>query len=254
MSEPRAIGVDVGSTTTKLAVVDGDGALLLHHVLSTSPAMAQQAATMVSSALAELGVQELPVVATGYGRHLVQDAARQVTEITCHARGVFHATGQVGTLIDIGGQDTKVINVGSRGRVVSFAMNDKCAAGTGRFLEVAAQRLHLDLDSFGAMAAQADREEAVSSTCVVFAESELISLLAQGVPLPPIARGLHRSLAQRVSALARGAGAQPPLMLSGGVARNPGVRALLAEELGMPVSVPPHPQLAGAWGAALLGL
>jgi predicted CoA-substrate-specific enzyme activase len=254
MSEARAIGVDVGSTTTKLAAVDAQGALLLHHVLPTAPAMGQQAATMVAAALGELGVQALPLVATGYGRHLVQDADRQVTEITCHARGVFHATGQVGTLIDIGGQDTKVINVGSRGRVVSFAMNDKCAAGTGRFLEVAAQRLQLELGAFGLMAEQAQGEEVLSSTCVVFAESELISLLAQGVPLPPIARGLHRSLARRVSALARGAGAQPPLLLSGGVARNPAVRALLEEELGTPVRVAPHPQLAGAWGAALLAL
>ncbi len=252
MSSVAALGVDLGSTTTKLVAVDAAGSLLLQRVEPTTPTMAQQAAAMVQGARDELSAPDVPLVATGYGRHLVDGAARQVTEITCHARGVFHATGQRGTLIDIGGQDTKVITIGAKGRVLSFAMNDKCAAGTGRFLEVAAQRLQLSLDDFGAVALEADVEEPLSSTCVVFAESEMISLLARGVPLAPIVRGLHRSLVRRVSALARGAGVQAPVFLSGGVARNPAVRALLEEELELSVTVPPHPQVAGAWGAALL--
>ncbi len=247
-----ALGIDLGSTTTKLAAVDAAGELLCRRVEPTTPTMAQQASELVAQARAELGAPSAPLVATGYGRHLVHGATRQVTEITCHARGVFHATGAPCTLIDIGGQDTKVITIGANGRVLSFAMNDKCAAGTGRFLEVAAQRLQLSLDDFGLVALEGLVEEPLSSTCVVFAESEMISLLARGVALAPIVRGLHRSLVRRVSALARGAGVQAPVLLSGGVARNPAVRALLEDELGLAVAVSPHPQLAGAWGAALL--
>ena len=254
MPAVAALGVDLGSTTTKLVAVDAAGALLLERVEPTAPTMAQQAAALVLQARMELSAPDAPLVATGYGRHLVQGAARQVTEITCHARGVFHATGQRGTLIDIGGQDTKVISIGPGGKVLSFAMNDKCAAGTGRFLEVAAQRLQLSLDAFGPVALEGEIEEPLSSTCVVFAESEMISLLARGVALAPIVRGLHRSLVRRVAALARGAGVRDPVLLSGGVARNPAVRALLEQELGLEVTVPPHPQVAGAWGAALLGL
>jgi len=249
-----AFGIDLGSTTTKLVAVDARGALLLERVEATAPTMAQQAEALVAEARAALSAPDAPLVATGYGRHLVASAQRQVTEITCHARGVFHATGRPCTLIDIGGQDTKVISVGARGKVLSFAMNDKCAAGTGRFLEVAAQRLQLSLDAFGPVALEGVEEEPLSSTCVVFAESEMISLLARGVALAPIVRGLHRSLVRRVAALARGAGVRDPVLLSGGVARNPAVRALLEDELGLAVTVPPHPQLAGAWGAALLSV
>jgi predicted CoA-substrate-specific enzyme activase len=252
MADAVSLGIDLGSTTTKLVAIAPSGAILLERVEPTAPAMAQQAAAMVAEARARLDAASAPLVATGYGRHLVEGASRQVTEITCHARGVFHTAGRPLTLIDIGGQDTKVISVGPAGRVLSFAMNDKCAAGTGRFLEVAAQRLQQSLDEFGPTALSAQAEEPLSSTCVVFAESEMISLLARGVALAPIVRGLHRSLVRRVAALARGAGVREPVLLSGGVARNPAVRALLAEELGLEVAVPPRPQLAGALGAALL--
>jgi predicted CoA-substrate-specific enzyme activase len=254
MAAVASLGIDLGSTTTKLVAVDAEGALRFEQVEPTAPTMAQQARELVAQARQRLDAPDVPLVATGYGRHLVDGATRQVTEITCHARGVFHATGRPCTLIDIGGQDTKVITIGARGRVLSFAMNDKCAAGTGRFLEVAAQRLQCSLDAFGPLALQGEAEEALSSTCVVFAESEMISLLAHGVGLAPIARGLHRSLVRRVAALARGAGVQAPVLLSGGVARNPAVRALLSQELALEVEIPPHPQLAGAWGAALVSL
>lgn len=247
------LGLDLGSTTTKLAAVDGQGRFVKGWVEPTHPAMADQARGLVARAEADLGATGLPLVATGYGRALVPGTVRKITEITCHARGAFQALGRPGTLIDIGGQDTKVIAVGPKGRVLHFAMNDKCAAGTGRFLEVAAQRLQVPLDDFGPLALSVTAEEPLSSTCVVFAESEMISLLARGVPFAPIVRGLHRSLVPRVVALARGAGLTSPLMLTGGVAKNPAVRALLAEELGQPVEVPEQPQLAGAWGAALLG-
>jgi predicted CoA-substrate-specific enzyme activase len=177
-----------------------------------------------------------------------------VTEITCHARGVFQATGHGGTLLDVGGQDSKVIQIGPHGRVVDFAMNDKCAAGTGRFLEHTAARLDVPLDELGPRARAAPSEQAISSTCTVFAESEIISLIAHGAEVDSILKGLHRSLVSRLVAMVRTIGVRPPLMLSGGVARNAAVHALLEEDLRMPVVVPPHPQLMGAYGAALLAL
>jgi len=250
-----ALGLDLGSTTTKLVGVDAGGELCWERLQATRPAMAAQARDLVAEAnQAAVAEAALPLVATGYGRHLVRVAVRQVTEITCHARGVYRSLGIGGTLVDIGGQDTKVIILSPEGKVLHFAMNDKCAAGTGRFLEVAAHRLQVELDDFGPLALQGSSEESLSSTCVVFAESEMISLLANGVPLAPVVRGLHRSLVRRVASLARGTGLQPPVMLSGGVARNPAVQELLAHELNHPVMLPERPQLVGAWGAALLAL
>ncbi len=181
-------------------------------------------------------------------------ATRKVTEITCHARGVFKRTGHGGTLVDIGGQDSKVIVIGKSGQVENFAMNDKCAAGTGRFLEVSASRLNFSLDDFGQAALGAKGEVSISSTCTVFAESEVIGLIAQGGDVDEIVRGLFRSLLRRVSALARGAGITPPVMLSGGVAKSAAVQKLLSEELGQDIVVPPEPQMMGAYGAALIAL
>jgi predicted CoA-substrate-specific enzyme activase len=156
--------------------------------------------------------------------------------------------------VDIGGQDSKVIVMGARGEIQNFAMNDKCAAGTGRFLEVASARLRIPLEQLGRVALGAPSEVGVSSTCTVFAESEIVSLLARGHPPEPIVRGLHRALIRRVSALARSAGIRPPVMLSGGVARNPAVQVILAEELGHEILVPDGPQLMGSYGAALYAL
>jgi predicted CoA-substrate-specific enzyme activase len=191
-------------------------------------------------------------VATGYGRRLVQGAARQVTEITCHARGAFHEFGQGGTLVDIGGQDSKVIGIDSNGKVMDFVMNDKCAAGTGRFLENTAARLQVPLERLGEEALSTADEVSISSTCTVFAESEVISLIAHGFPLPSILRGLHRALIGRIAAMIWTVGLAPPLVLSGGGALNPAMRRMLEEETGEKVLLPRHPQLVGAQGAALL--
>jgi predicted CoA-substrate-specific enzyme activase len=177
-----------------------------------------------------------------------------VTEISCHARGVYRRLGSGGTLIDIGGQDSKVIVIGPAGHVIHFAMNDKCAAGTGRFLEVSAARLQIPIDELATVALAADAEVAISSTCTVFAESEVISLLARGTPVDQIVRGLIRSLVSRVVALARSVQPVAPLMLSGGVARSLAVRAFLAESLGQELILPDEPQLMGAYGAALYAL
>jgi len=251
----KAFGIDAGSTTTKLVGVDSEGALAWHLLEPTDPQMEAQAERLIEAAAVRAGsLDGVPVVATGYGRDLVRGADRKVTEITCHGRGVFTAMGRGGTLIDIGGQDSKIIIIGDGGKVSNFAMNDKCAAGTGRFLEVVAGRLRLSLEDFSAAALSCTEEVAISNTCTVFAESEIISLIARGSAVEQIVRGLHRSLVKRVAALARGAGITPPVMLSGGVARSEAIRTILAEQLGQQVLLPDQPQLMGAYGAALIAL
>lgn len=252
--EIRALGIDAGSTTTKVVAVDGRGELVLHRLEQMDPNVEAQVERMLADLASGTSLDGVPMVATGYGRNLVSRAGRKVTEIRCHARGVFRELGHGGTLIDIGGQDSKVIVIGPAGRVINFAMNDKCAAGSGRFLEVAAARLRQSMESFSDAALSAGGEVAISSTCTVFAESEMISLIARGTPVPQIVRGLHRSLVQRVVALAKTAGMTTPLMFSGGVARSAAVRAMLAEELRHPLELPRHPQLMGAYGAALEAL
>jgi predicted CoA-substrate-specific enzyme activase len=245
-------GVDVGSTTLKVVAVDGDGAIVASHVEPTTPFIEDQSERALA-ALRErcpLGGQG-PVGATGYGRKRIPSATRVVTEITCHACGAFHLIGRSGVLIDFGGQDTKVIRIGEGGEVVDFTMNDKCAAGTGRFLEVILGRLHVPLEEAAAMADRAANAVSVSSTCTVFAESEVISLVAHGKPVADIVLGLHRSLASRVSALAGRMKDGREVFMSGGVALNRAMADALAAEIGAPITVLPEPQLVGALGAAL---
>lgn len=251
-----AIGIDAGSTTCKVVAVDRAGRLLAHRLEPAHPRIEQQAATLVASLRAELGdaAGAAPVVATGYGRKLIKDAAKQITEITCHARGVWAELERAGTLVDIGGQDSKVIVIGPKGRTVDFTMNDKCAAGTGRFLEHTAARLGVALGELGERALATAHEEPISSTCTVFAESEIISLIAHGVEVEPILRGLHRALVSRIVAMVHAVGLVPPLMLSGGVAQNAAVRRMLGEATAQEVVLPRHPQLMGAYGAALVGV
>ncbi|MFZ1863926.1 MAG: acyl-CoA dehydratase activase [Polyangiales bacterium] len=254
MSQVAAIGVDAGSTTCKLVAVGPDGAIVGSLLEPTEPRVELQVRRMLDELRQELGVAEgVPTIATGYGRKLIKQAARNLTEITCHARGVFRDLGRAGTLIDIGGQDSKVIQVGDDGRPVDFMMNDKCAAGTGRFLEYTAARLGVAVEDLGRRALSVSHEEAISSTCTVFAESEIISLIARGADPDAILRGLHRSLVGRVVSMVRNVGIVPPLMLSGGVARNDAVRAMIADATAEDVIVPLEPQLMGAYGAALLG-
>ena len=251
----QALGIDVGSTTVKIVGIDSEGVLIWHVLESAEPRVEDQVVRLMAQADREFGVPDgIPLVATGYGRKLVQQAARQVTEISCHARGVFTELSNGGTLVDIGGQDSKVIRLSPSGKVMDFTMNDKCAAGTGRFLENTAYRLRVPVDRLGAEALSTDEEVTISSTCTVFAESEVISLIAHGVPLEAILRGLHRSLVRRVVAMVQSVGLRAPLMLSGGVAHNPAIQYMLAEETGEEVILPNHPQLAGAYGAALIAL
>ena len=243
------LGIDAGSTTCKAVAVDADGRIVAWTLADMSPRVEDQTRDTLAE-FRELG--SAPVFATGYGRKLVPGADRAITEITCHARGVYADTGMAGTLIDIGGQDSKVVRIGPTGSAIDFAMNDKCAAGTGRFLEHTAARLGVALDDLGPTALSASQTVPITSTCTVFAESEIISLVAHGEPVDHILRGLHAGLVARILAMARGVGIVAPLMLSGGVARNAAIVALLGEQSGLEVQLPSRPQLMGAYGAALL--
>jgi predicted CoA-substrate-specific enzyme activase len=253
MEQIYALGIDIGSTTTKMVGVDEGGRVIWHRLEQAEPLVEAQVDRLLARLGEECGpLDGMPLVATGYGRRLVHIAAQQVTEITCHARGVFHEFGRGGTLVDIGGQDSKVMAISPQGKVLDFVMNDKCSAGTGRFLENTAARLRVPLEQLGEQALSTAEEVPISSTCTVFAESEVISLIANAVPLPSILRGLHRSLVRRIVAMIHTVGLTAPLVLSGGGALNPALRCMLEEETGEKVILPRQPQLTGAHGAALL--
>jgi predicted CoA-substrate-specific enzyme activase len=254
VGELCSFGIDVGSATVKIVGIDSHGILEWHHLEAADPHVEEQVERMLARAAQARAGPVAPLVATGCGRNLVRPASRIVTEITCHAKGIFRELQHGGTLVDIGGQDSKVVAIGARGEVLDFAMNDKCAAGTGRFLENAARRLGLPLQDLGPVALNATQEVTLSSTCTVFAESEVVSLLAHGVAVEPIARGLHRALIRRIVAMIRSVGLRRPLMLSGGVVQNPAIVRLLEEEMGEAVLLPRDPQLVGAYGAALVAL
>ncbi len=249
-----AVGIDIGSVSGEALILDGD-TILAWSIVDTGYNSRRAAELALAEALVRAGLSRErvgPVVATGYGRNAVDFADQQVTEISCYARGIHYLFPQVGTVIDIGGQDSKVVAVGPGGKPLDFAMNDKCAAGTGRFLEVMARALQLELAELGPCALQARRAAAISSTCTVFAESEVISLVAEGVDREEIVAGLCRSIARRVGSMARRVGVEPPVAFAGGVARNVGVVRALEEILGEQLTVPEEPQIVGALGAALI--
>lgn len=247
-------GIDVGSLTTE-AVLLQDREILAYSIVKTGSRARLAAEQAFEEVLEKAKIKFSDVsyvVATGYGRMGVPFASRQVTEITCHGRGAAFLSPRVRTVIDIGGQDSKVIRLDEQGNVVDFLMNDKCAAGTGRFLEVMAQALELPVTALGEAEREARRAAEISSMCTVFAESEVVSLIAQGVPRAEIIRGLHRAVAARTTALVSRLGLVPEVMMTGGVAKNPGVVSALSEKLGVEIFVPPEPQIVGALGAALL--
>jgi len=241
---------------TKVVIIDRNDEICASVIKHTGAEHRRLANTVMEEALEQAGVSfdEISyVIATGYGRITVPFADRQITELTCHARGVYHYVPSAKLAIDIGGQDAKGLKM-SCGKLLDFVMSDKCAAGTGRFLENTSSRLAVQVERMGDEALSTSEEVSISSTCTVFAESEIVSLLAHGVPVPAILRGLHRSLVKRVLALIRSVGLENPLMLSGGVVKNPAIRYMLAEETGEEIILPEFPQLMGAYGAALIAL
>ncbi len=246
-------GVDIGSLTAK-AVVLKDGDIAGYAVIPAGPDVTAVAGRVLAQALERAGLRQddlAAVVATGYGRAKVPLAGKTVTEITCDARGTHYLCPEAGMVIDIGGQDSKVISLDSEGRVIDFAMNDKCAAGTGRFLEVMARALEIELDQLGPVSLKHRKAVVISSMCTVFAESEVVSLIAEGYAREDILNGLHQAIASRISAMAQGLRVEKAVMLAGGVAKNTGVVKALEDKLKVKIKVPTEPQIVAALGAAI---
>lgn len=247
-------GIDIGSITAKAAVLNNS------HILGTKVMFtgynAKQAGKMVMDDLLKeltLSREDIKaVVSTGYGRNSVEFADKAVTEITCHGVGAHFINPAIRFIIDVGGQDSKVIKIDPEGRVVDFAMNDKCAAGTGRFLEVMARAMEVDLDEFGPICLRAEKPSKISSICTVFAESEVISLISKGETRENIIAGIHDSVASRISAMAKRVGVVEPVMMTGGVAKNIGAVKALEGKLETSIQVSSYAQVNGAIGAAIL--
>jgi (R)-2-hydroxyacyl-CoA dehydratese activating ATPase len=193
-------------------------------------------------------------VSTGYGRRMLDIADRTITEITCHARGAVHMVPEARMVIDIGGQDSKVIAIDPNGLVQQFAMNDRCAAGTGKFLEALARAVNVELDEMGPLALEAKQKLQVTSMCATFAETEVISLLAEGASKVEVLGGVHAAMAKRTIGLVSRVGKREPIVMTGGVARNPAAVRHIEEALGCKLILPERPQIAGALGAALFAL
>jgi (R)-2-hydroxyacyl-CoA dehydratese activating ATPase len=249
-------GVDVGSMTAKAAIYDSESGQIVGAALQLtgwSPRESGHEALLAALDAAGAALPEIRrTVGTGYGRVSLPFVDEAITEISCHARGAHFLWPGVRTVIDIGGQDSKAIAVAPDGRPADFAMNDRCAAGTGRFLQVMATALGIELDELGAEALQCRAPASLSSVCTVFAESEVVGLIASGVPRRDIAGGLCQSVARRVAGLVQQVGARDDVVLTGGVARNDGVHGALQVILDHTIHRTPQPQFVGAIGAALL--
>jgi predicted CoA-substrate-specific enzyme activase len=246
-------GIDIGSTMTKAVILQKG--IIASVIGPTGPEHRRLANKVMEEVLGKAG---LPfhsityVVSTGYGRINVPFADKQVTEITCHAKGVASLFPEARTIIDIGGQDSKVIGVREDGTVRDFVMNDKCAAGTGRFLEVMATVLGLAIEEMGAISLTSKEPCSISSTCTIFAETEMVSLRADGRNREDIVAGIHRAVASRVAIMGKTVGYKAQVVFTGGVAKNPGVKSALEAGIGLPILIPEEPQIVGALGAALL--
>jgi predicted CoA-substrate-specific enzyme activase len=249
-----AAGVDVGSTQTKAIVVDDDGGIAGRALIDTGANVAVAAERAYAQALADAHVEEQEVafvVGTGYGRYRVTFGNAQVTEISCHGRGAVHLFPETRTVVDMGGQDTKAIRVGPSGDILDFCMNDKCAAGTGRFLGAVASALDIPLPELGALALASDRPVKISTTCTVFAESEVLSWLGRGKKVEDILLGIHRSMVSRSVGLMRRVGIEREVTFTGGVTKNVGIVRELNAALGFEVNVSDQAHYVGAIGAAL---
>jgi predicted CoA-substrate-specific enzyme activase len=247
-------GVDIGSTMTKVVVIGMNGEVVSAIKGPTGPEHRRLANEVMNKALDNAGLRIDDVsfiVATGYGRLNVPFADRQITELTCHTRGVWSLFPSVKTAIDIGGQDAKCMKI-EMGKMVDFVMNDKCAAGTGRFLEVIARSLGIRLEDMGEISLKAKKRVEVSNLCTIFAQQEVVALLSRGERIEDILAGLHYALASRVSGMAKRLRVEPDVVLTGGVSKNIGIVMAMKENLACELLVPEDPLLTGAIGAALL--
>jgi len=247
-------GVDIGSTMTKVVLIDTTDNILSSIKGPTGPEHRRLANEVMKMALEQTNLQldEISyIVATGYGRVNVPFADEQITELSCHARGVSSIFPNVRTAVDIGGQDAKCLKI-NNGKLIDFVMNDKCAAGTGRFLEVVAAALGIRLEDLGALSLKSTKKVSISNVCTIFAQQEIVARLSEGEKVEDIIAGLHLALASRVATLARRLKIEPDVVLTGGVAKNIGMVKAMKESLGCELLVPEEPLLTGALGAAIL--
>lgn len=254
---PNAAGVDVGSTQTKAVIISEQGRVVGRSLIDTGANVVRAAEHAYEQALAAAGLDEREVgfvVGTGYGRYRVTFGDTQVTEISCHGRGAVYMFPGTRTVVDMGGQDTKAIRVKPNGEIADFCMNDKCAAGTGRFLGAAAAALEISIDELGPMALRAERAVKITTTCTVFAESEVLSWVAKGKKMEDILLGIHESIVSRSLGLMRRVGIEREVTFTGGVTRNIGMVKALEGALGYPVNVSDDSPYMGALGAALFAL
>jgi predicted CoA-substrate-specific enzyme activase len=243
------IGIDIGSCTTKVVAINREGDILGSNVRRSGVDYQTVAKETLEVALKGQPWAQMPIVATGYGRHSIPFSSAVKTEIACHAKGGFNYAQRALTIVDIGGQDSKVIKIDDHGHRLDFKMNRKCAAGTGTFIEEIANRMGIPLSSMDSLARQAQKRIKIGSFCTVFASTEILSYIRSGVPIPELARGVYESVVDRVMEML------PPsdtILLSGGVVEyNPIVADIFKERVHAEIIVPPHPQLTGAYGAAL---
>jgi len=247
-------GVDVGAATAKTVIV-ADGQILSYSIVPTGDSVTRAAERVTEAALSQAGLSKGDVqyiTSTGYGRNAVTFANRTSSEIICHAKGVNSILPAARTVIDIGGQDSKVIGVRENGTVSDFVMNDKCAAGTGRFLEVMANVLQISIEEMGPTSLRCQEPCQISSTCTIFAETEMVSLRADGRTKEDLVAGIHRAVASRVVIMGKTVGYNEQVVFTGGVAKNAGVKHFLESEIKLPILIPAEPQIMGALGAALL--
>lgn len=250
-----SLGIDIGSRNTKIVLYDTVQNTILHSAyLSTdiSPLKTVDALLNAAYAILHINYCDLSAIGvTGYGRKLYPQASSVLSEITCHAAACRKLFPSVRCVIDIGGQDAKIISIDKHGKVADFVMNDKCAAGTGRFLEMTAMRLGCEVVNLASLAAEATQEKKLNSTCVVFAESEIIGMMAQAVTAADIARAVHRSVAKRIYLQMSSLTWEAPVVFTGGVAQNPDLAMCLGQELKAELLIPLDPEITGAFGAAL---
>ncbi|MBF0451186.1 MAG: 2-hydroxyglutaryl-CoA dehydratase [Candidatus Magnetomorum sp.] len=251
----RVAGCDIGSLTAKVVILK-DQILETTAVMRCLTTPEKSAETVMNQAIAQAGITLADIdysVGTGYGKNRISFANHTESEITCHAQGVFSLIPEARTLVDIGGQDAKVVRMDDQGAVIRYIYNDKCASGTGRFLEIMADALEVPLDEMGKYHDQAKEILHISNQCVIFAESEVISLINEGKETPDIICGLHIALANRAASMAKSIGVEPKVVFTGGVAKNSGVAKSLERSLGTPlIDFPFDPQISGAYGAAIL--
>lgn len=248
------LGIDAGASTTKVVLIDEENNIIGYHIEPTKANFRLAYETALKKMMKKIDVNMDDIlfsVSTGYGREII-DVQTKISEITAIARGAYYYNSRIRTVIDVGGQDSKAICINEHGQVIDFVMNDKCAAGTGRFLEVMANIIGVSIDELGELHLKAEKPISISSTCTVFAESEVISYISKGEKIENIVAGIHKAIAERIYNMAYKVGFKPEILITGGVAKNKGFVYELSKRVGYKLNIPVEPQIIGAFGAAII--